>query len=345
MEEKANILVIGAGAIGGIVAALLKKHGYAVHLVTKYPELANISNTKGLHISGYKGNFYIKVPAVANLTNVMIRPDYVFIATKALEMPQAARDVLPLLHEKSKVISFQNGIMEDQLASIVGEERTVGCTVGWGATMHEKGVLEMTSGGEFIIGYLSQPQDESLRSIKVMLDHIVPVSISDNILSDLYSKLIINSCISTLGAICGLRLGEMLGKRRIRKIFLQIIKESIEVSNAMKLKVSPYAGKLNYYELLHWNTFKQHIFLMAFGFKYRKLTSSSLQSLRRGGKTEVLVFNGYIRDKGKELNIDTAVNSALTKMVIEIEERKRKISPENFNELREITGKVQKQRI
>lgn len=333
MGVRKNILVIGSGAVGGITAAILKKSGYNVSLVTKYQDVADIANTRGLHIFGQCGNHHVKVPSVARVLDIKMHPDYVYIATKALDMPQAARDVLPFLHENCKVISLQNGIVEEELASIVGEERTIGCTVGWGATMHGKAELEMSSGGEFVIGSLINKDDASLEEIKTMLDHIVPVTISDHIMSHLYSKLIINSCISTLGAVCGLTLGKMLSQRKIRCIFLKIIKEAIDVAKAMKLVVYPYAGKLNYYALLKQGKLRQHIFLMAFGFKYRKLTSSSLQSLKRGSRTEVQYFNGYIEEKGKDFGVSTPVNSLLTKMVKEIEEKKREITPENFDEL------------
>ena len=332
MGERRNVLVIGAGAVGGIIAAILKKNGYNVSLVTKYQDVADIANSKGLHIFGQCGSHHVKVPSVARVIDIKLHPDFVFIATKALDMPQAARDVLPFLHENCKVISMQNGIVEEELASIVGKERTVGCTVGWGATMHGKAELEMTSGGEFVIGSLNKPGDESLQEIKTMLDHIVPVTISDHIMSHLYSKLIINSCISTLGAVCGLTLGKMLSQRKIRCIFLKIIKEAIDVAKAMKLIVNPYAGKLNFYALLKKGKLRQHLFLMAFGFKYRKLTSSSLQSLKRGGRTEVQYFNGYIEEKGKEYEVPTPVNSLLTRMVKEIEEKKREIRVENFDD-------------
>jgi 2-dehydropantoate 2-reductase len=68
--------------------------------------------------------------------------------------------------------------------------------------------------------------------------------------------------------------------------------------------------------------------------KYRKLKSSSLQSLERGRKTEVENYNGYIAAKGRELGIDTPVNEKLTCMVREIEQGKRKIDPENFDEIK-----------
>jgi 2-dehydropantoate 2-reductase len=58
----------------------------------------------------------------------------------------------------------------------------------------------------------------------------------------LYSKLIVNSCITSLGAICGLRLGEMMKRRQARKIFLAIIAEAMAVAHAMNLSVPPFAA-------------------------------------------------------------------------------------------------------
>ncbi len=145
-----KILVVGAGAIGGIVAGILGKGDLDVHLACKYPELAEKIKTLGLHISGAKGDMKVSLPTVARTDELEGHFDYVLIATKALDMPKIARQVLPLLKENSLVVSLQNGICEDELAEIVGRERTVGCVVGWGATMHKPGELEMTSSGEFI---------------------------------------------------------------------------------------------------------------------------------------------------------------------------------------------------
>ena len=66
------------------------------------------------------------------------------------------------------------------------------------------------------------------------------------------------------------------------------------------------------------------------GFKYRRLKSSSLQSLSRGKPTEVDYFNGYIAKKGQELRVPTPVNSRIVQMIKEIEAGERKITPDNF---------------
>ena len=69
------------------------------------------------------------------------------------------------------------------------------------------------------------------------------------------------------------------------------------------------------------------------GFKYRKIKSSSLQSIERGRRTEIDFLNGYICDRGKELGVPTPVNDAVRAMVLEIEADKRTMSMDNISEL------------
>ena len=325
-------MVIGAGAVGGIVAGLLTRAGNSVTLITKYPELSRIFSEDGILISGFKGTHTVKVPTVSKVTELSKRPEIVIIATKAPDMPEVATQIKPLLSDECLVVSMQNGIVEEELAGIIGRERTVGCVVGWGATMHSRGVVEMSSGGEFVIGYLDRPPDESLEQLAKLLSAILPVDVTDKILPALYSKLIINSCITTVGAICGLTLGEMLYTSFYRRLFLGIIREAVEVADAMELEIPPYAGRLNYYKLLKASKVYQHLYLGLFGFKYRRLKSSSLQSLERNKPTEVDYFNGFIVEKGDVHGIDTPVNRQLVERIKEIEQGQRKISPSNFED-------------
>ena len=62
-----KILIIGAGAIGGITAAFLARNGYNVVLITKYPDLAEQITKHGMRITGVRGDFIQKIPAVASL--------------------------------------------------------------------------------------------------------------------------------------------------------------------------------------------------------------------------------------------------------------------------------------
>jgi len=336
MERSKRILVVGAGAVGGIIAAILAREQNDIWLVAKHPELAERISNEGIDVSGYCGNFSMKVPAVADAADLSGKFDYVFMATKADALVKAAREILPFIHDQSRVVSMQNGICEEALASVVGRMRTIGCVVGWGGTMIAPGKVEMTSGGEFVIGNWDREQDEKLKEVAGILRPILPTESSHKIISHLYSKLIINSCISTLGAISGLFLGDMLTRQYIRNIFIEIIREAIAVADAMELEVKPYAGKLDYYRFLKPGmlaSFKRHMTIRVIGFKYRKLKSSSLQSLERGKKTEIDFFNGYISSKGKEYGVNTPVNIKLTRMVREIENGIRAISVNSLKEI------------
>ncbi|MCK5462584.1 MAG: 2-dehydropantoate 2-reductase [Bacteroidales bacterium] len=336
MEESKRILMVGAGAVGGVTAAILAREHYDVWLVAKYPELAEKITSEGIDVSGYCGDFCMNVPAVAQAAELTGKFDYVFMATKADALVKVAREILPFIHEQSRVVSLQNGICEEALASVVGGMRMIGCVVGWGATMIAPGKVEMTSGGEFVVGNWERDKDEKLEEVARILRHVLPTETSHKILSHLYSKFIINSCITTLGAISGLFLGEMLAKRYIRNIFIEIIREAIVVADAIELNVKPYAGRLNYYKFLRsgvMSSSKRHLTIRLIGYKYRKLKSSSLQSLERGRKTEIDFFNGYISSKGKEYGVSTPVNSKLTRMVQEIENGKRSISVNSLEEI------------
>lgn len=94
---------------------------------------------------------------------------------------------------------------------------------------------------------------------------------------------------------------------------------------------------LDYYRLLAQSgifaALKQYLTIRIVGFKYRRIKSSSLQSLERGRKTEIDFLNGYISDKGKLFGVKTPVNDAVWTMVQEIEDGQRAVSLQNFHDL------------
>jgi len=336
LSKQSKIAVIGAGGIGGITGALLAQAGYDVEMVCKHQEVVDLAKSSGMHITGMRGEHDVIMNAVKNINELSGTKDIIFHATKATDMIDAARELLPFLNKDSVVVSLQNGICEDALAAVLGRDRVIGCVVGWGATMHAPGNLEMTSKGEFVIGNIDHRTDERLPLIKDILSSVLPVKISENIIGYLYSKLIINSCITSLGAVCGLYLGEMLKKKNIRVIFIAIMREAMAVAGAMKIKVEPYRGILDYNMLVGRDNFifnhAAHLMIKIVGMKFRLLKSSMLQSLERGRKTEIDFLNGYICENGRKYNVPTPVNDAIVKIIKEIEAGKREISLKNFEE-------------
>jgi 2-dehydropantoate 2-reductase len=253
-------------------------------------------------------------------------------------MLAAAREVLPLLAPEGLLVSLQNGICEEALAGVAGRRRVAGCVVGFGATMHGPAELEMTSSGEFVLGSLEGGDDPRLEPVRRMLSTTAPCRLSDNILGELYAKLIINSCINSLGAVTGLNLGEMLARLKARRLFIAVMREAMQVAGALGLAVPPGAGgKLDYQRFLQGSgplaSLRRHLTIRLVGFKYRRLKSSSLQSLERGKPTEIDYLNGYIVAKGREAGRPTPVNARLVALVREIEDGARRPGPHNLDEV------------
>lgn len=331
-----RIVVVGAGAIGGATAAFMAKGGIDVTLVCKRKAIADLIHESGLHIIGKRGEHFIKLKTVVDITDLDGKFDYCLIATKANDLENAAHKALAFLAPDGLIVSLQNGICIDTLVKTVGSEKAAGAVVTWSCTMCSDAHLEITGEGGFILGMMGGCNDSRILKLKQAMDKMAPTAVTETILSELYSKLIINSGITCGGAMTGQTLGEMLLKRCARLFFIQIVKEDLAVANAMNLHVPPFGGKLNYYKFMKGDSWfsklRRHIILLVVGLKYRKLKSSSLTSLQRGGKTEVDTLNGWISNKGAQLNIPTPVNDRVVKIIKEIEAGQRKIDPVNLLE-------------
>jgi len=329
-------LVIGAGAVGGITAALLRKNGFDVEIVCKYQDYAGQISQRGINISGECGAFNVKIPAYATVSQVNGKKDIIILATKATDLADVVPSLNNVLDESGFVISLLNGICEEEIAGVTGNDRVIGCVTGWGATMETRGNLIMTSKGNFILGYPWKKADDMLNHLAETLSCVVPVIVTDNIFGHKYSKLIINSCITSLGAVCGLYLGKMLMIKKVRRIFIEIIREAVSVADRMRLTIEIFGGKLDFKKFIEGEglipDFRRHLLLMIIGYKYRKLKSSSLQSLERGKQTEIDYLNGYIVKMADVNRVDVPVNAFIVNIIHQIEKKEREITVNNFND-------------
>jgi 2-dehydropantoate 2-reductase len=333
-ENVKRILIIGAGAIGGTLGALLSRAGREVVFLTKSEETAAAINRDGMTVRGVRGTFTARPRAEWRPQGLEAPFALVMAAVKTYDLDAALRPALDLIAEGCPVVSLQNGICIEELERLVGRDRAVGCAVGWGATMRGAAEMDLTSEGELVIGCRSPAGQACLTDVAVLLTPAFPVKISQDILADLFSKLIINSCITTLGAISGRTLGWMLARRMYRSLFIDIIREGMSAARAAGIRVPPYAGRLDYEAFLKGDGpvdgLRRHLFIRLMGMKYRRLKSSSLQSLERGKPTEVDSFNGYIVRTARAHGLEAPLNERLVRMVHEIESKSRPITPANF---------------
>jgi 2-dehydropantoate 2-reductase len=334
--SKDPILVIGAGAIGGVLGGLLARSGRRVVFLVHSEESARRIGAEGLRVSGVRGAFTVQVEASCRPGEIAGPFSDVFVAVKTYDLAAALTPALGLVAPVGLVVSLQNGAAIEDLEALAGADRAVGCVVGWGATLHPDGTAELTSEGSLVIGSRSPRTQARLEPVRAVLASVFPTIVSDHIFEELYSKLLVNACITALGALSGRTLGWMLGRRRYRDLFIEIIREGMAVADALGISVPAYAGRLDYGALLRGNgalaELRRHAFVRLMGVKYRRLKSSSLQSLERGRPTEVDWFNGWIARTGRDRGVLTPLNGRLTAMIHEIEAGSRPISPRNLQE-------------
>ncbi len=331
-----KIAVVGAGAIGGVTAALMTKAGWDPILVCKHADTLAQVTSPGLVVTRLGETHTVPVRGVLTIAELPRDLDIVFHATKANDCVAVARELLPYLHEASIVVSMQNGISEDALAGVLGRERVAGCVENLAVTLKGPGEIDVTSEGEFILGHIDHKQDERIKLIQPMLDAVQPTRISDNIMGELYAKLMFNACINALTAINGVSLGKLLAVRKIRSVFIALMQETLRVADAVGIRLAPAPGGLNLRKLLTgrrlWNQFKRHLILCIVGIKHGRIRPSTLQSLERGRPTEIDYLNGYICDRAAEHAIPVPVNQAVVTMVKEIEAGKRPMTMANMDD-------------
>jgi len=339
-----NILVVGGGAIGGITAALLTQKGQNVIVLDADKEHVKGMNS-GLEISGFRE---LIIPVRTMLPGEFTGKEYagwadiVLLAVKGLHTESALTSVLPSISKTAPVVSLQNGINEETIAKIVGLERTIACSITWGSTNKGPGQLMQTTDGGFIIGQWPTGKNRMVDETATLLSKAFPTEVSDNIIGDRWTKLLITVSLTGVGTTAGLTYGEVIDNEAARKVALTVITETYDVGIKAGVKFADLMGVSPSIVLVRNKAdFDQASKLLEMGFANHRATKPSMwQDIEKGRKTEVDFVNGYVVRKGKEVGLKTPANELVTRVIKEIEDGKRKPSLSNLNEFASITAYI-----
>lgn len=183
------ILVWGAGAIGGTLAAYWARAGLDVLAVDIVPEHVEACRTRGLSITGPVESFTQVVPAVtpAELQGTY---DVIVLAVKAQATETALAQLAPHLSASGYVLSAQNGLNEIAIARGVGPERTMGCFVNFGADWLGPGEILFGNRAAVVVGEIDGTVRERTRQMRGWLSIFEPKAVlTDNIWGYLWGKL------------------------------------------------------------------------------------------------------------------------------------------------------------
>ena len=200
-ERDMKVVLVGTGSIGGTIAVLLQEHGHDLDVVAHGEEKAKLFREEGFRLTGVYGDHCQRLHAYPSVSALTDMYDLALIATKYQQMPDVARELLPHLKDTSLVASLQNGLCLDMLSEVVGDERTAGVMIGFGATQLEPNLVEVTASAELVIGMLDGSEPPALKQLCSMLNDCLPTKTTTDINAKLYSKLVFNSVINAMAAV------------------------------------------------------------------------------------------------------------------------------------------------
>lgn len=307
-----RIAVVGAGAMGSLFGGLLAEAGEDVVLVDIWEEHVRAINERGLHIKGVSGDRVVRVRATTKHAEVGV-VDLMLIQVKSYATEKAIRDALPMIGERTVVLTLQNGLGNvEKIAAVVGRERVLAGTTAHGATVLGPGEIYHAGRGPTVIGEVDGRITDRVKAIAATFNRAgIETEITDNIMGAIWTKMLANVAINALTAITGLYNGELLELEETKAMMLKAVDEAVAVAKAMGIKL-----------LVE----DPHEFVLGIARATATNKSSMLQDVERGRRTEIDAINGMIVHYGRELGIPTPVNEVLVAAVkgIELRMRKRK---------------------
>jgi 2-dehydropantoate 2-reductase len=336
---EASVLVVGAGAIGGVTAAKMAGEVRRVVVLDANEEHVERIKGEGLLIDDLGEERRVRLDAHADPAGLDGPFDFALITLKAPHLESALG---PLLDRGlvETFVSLGNGLVQERIAGIVGGERLIWGTVEWGSTNLGPGRLARTTQGPFIIG---EPDGEVRDRTRLLADALGTVDearVTENIRGQVWSKLLVNSTFSGLGAVSGLLYREVVEDPDGREAVLALWREGYDVGQAQNLELEEVLG-VPAGSLVVRDPGDRERADEALGVAMQQAgatKASMLQDLERGIKTEVDVINGAVVEKGREYGVETPLNARVVEMMHAMERGERRPGRDVFEELRELAG-------
>ena len=319
--------------MGTILGAFISKAGMPIELINRNKAHVEALNSGGAHVVGTM-EFTQKVTAYTP-DQMSGTYDVIFLMTKQQNNKEVVTMLKDYLAPDGVLVTFQNGLPEVQIASILGEERVLGCTVAWGATMQSPGVCELTSEPDalsFSLGAVSVVKHKHFDKVKQMLEAMGTVDVEENFIGTRWSKLLINAAFSGMSAVLGCTFGEAAGPKDSRRIVQALIKECIDVCAKGGIRIEPVQGKDIVKLLDYKGGVKKAISFFIIPIAIRKhalLKASMLQDLEKGKLTEVDAINGAVSDYGRKVGCPTPMNDKVVEIIHAIEKGELKPCRDN----------------
>ncbi|MFZ0088825.1 MAG: 2-dehydropantoate 2-reductase [Solirubrobacteraceae bacterium] len=324
-----GVLVVGGGAIGGVTAALMTGHVRRVMVLDANAEHVERMRNPGLELDVLGQRRTVRLDAYSDPAELPAEPEFALVTLKAAYL-QAA---LPSLRDRVETfVSLGNGLVQDRVASLVGEEKLLIGTVEWGATNLGPGRLAQTTKAPFVIGEPDGSDSERLGRLRAALETAAEVRISHNIRGQVWSKLLLNTTWSGLGVASGLLYREVAEHPVGRRLAVAIWREGVAVGYAQDLELQEQVGVAPEDIGSEDPEVSDRAINTMIG-QLGATKASMLQDIERGVPCEVDVINGAVAERGRAHGVPTPINEGIVDLVHSYEDGSAQPSPEAFDVL------------
>jgi 2-dehydropantoate 2-reductase len=334
-----EVVIWGAGAIGGTIGACLARAGQPVLLVDS--ELTHVAamRQRGLTITGPIEQFSTPVRAVTpdQVRDVIEGPlKRVMLAVKGQHTVTAARAIAPLLADDGSVLSLQNGLNGAAIASVVGAPRVVLALVDFASDYHEPGIIHYGGRGSVYVGepdgHITPRVQDYVARLK---DFDQAIEATDNVLGLLWGKVAYGGLLIAT-ALTNDTMTDVLTDPRWHPLLGRIGQEIILSARADGVRPVGVDG-FDAEAFAAGDATKIAASCNAMGEHYRhsaKTRSGIWRDLAvRKRKTEVPTLLGPVNDAARRHGVATPTVARLAAMITEMENGRRDFSQQNLAEL------------
>lgn len=302
-----QILVVGAGSVGGFFGAHLAKNNPDVSFLLR-AKTRDAVTLNGLTVRSAGGSFTVR-PRVASDAQELPRPDLIVLGVKAYDLDEVMDQIGPVLSRETVILTLQNGIdTEDRLIARFKRDCVVGGVAYIYSRIVEPGVIDHYKKGAVAIGELMGYESERLLTIKELFTAAgIPCQLSKDIRRSKWEKMCWNCVFNPVTVLINDGVAKALDHPEMLGVIRQIVGEVTAISATLKVPLP-----LDMSERVVKAT--QEI---------RDIHTSMYDDWKAGRPTEIAYLNGYIVEKGRELGIPTPVNEALTAMIKAMTEKEK----------------------
>jgi 2-dehydropantoate 2-reductase len=310
---KLNIAVLGAGSLGSVMGGVLAEAGHRVTLINRNSAFVDAINQHGLTLNAAGIDRTVKLRAVTQCSDLDLSHgelDVLLVLVKSFHTESAIQAALPILGERTVVLSLQNGVGHEAILSgTVGAGKVLaGKTYVGGDVLGPGRVIDGSRGKETIIGELDGTMSERAQRIATAFSAAGLVTqVSSSIMCIIWDKLLVNAATGPLSAITGLSYGPLYEQAGLESTAIAAVAEGMAVAKAAGIALSFSSPR--------------EPWLKAGAGLPREFKNSMLQSLDKGSVTEIDFINGVIVEQGLRFGVPTPVNATLVACVKALESK------------------------